>query len=269
MSDVLAKICDDKRAHVARCKEAVPPAEIERRAQAAPPPRGFAGRLTAAVEAGGHALIAEIKKASPSRGIIRENFAPAALARAYRTGGAACLSVLTDIPYFQGRDSYLTAARMATTLPVLRKDFILDPYQVYESRAIGADCILLILAALSNDEAQALEELALGLEMDVLVEVHDAEELERAIGLKSTLIGINNRNLKTLKVDLATTEELAPRVPDDRHAVSESGLFTSGDLARMAGRGVSRFLIGESLMREADVAAATRALLAEPAAQPA
>ena len=269
MSDVLAKICDDKRTHVARCKEAVPPAEIEKRAQAAPRPRGFADRLTAAVEAGGYGLIAEIKKASPSKGVIREDFAPAALARAYRSGGAACLSVLTDIPYFQGRDSYLTAARMATTLPVLRKDFILDPYQVYESRAIGADCILLILAALSDDEAQALEELALGLEMDVLIEVHDAEELDRALKLSSLLIGINNRNLKTLEVDLATTEELAPQVPEDRHVVSESGLFLPDDLARMAGHGVSRFLIGESLMREADVTAATRSLLAEPVAQPA
>jgi indole-3-glycerol phosphate synthase len=262
MSDVLREICAAKRTHVAECKAATPQAAIERRAAGGPALRGFAEHLQAAVAAGRYGLIAEIKKASPSRGLIRPDFAAGALARAFQAGGASCLSVLTDIPYFQGRDDYLTAARMATSLPVLRKDFILDPYQVYEARAIGADCILLIMAALTDTEAQALEAVAHGLGMDVLVEVHDAPELERALELKSKLIGINNRNLKTLDVDLKITEELASRVPDDRIVVSESGLFGPDDLARMARAGAQCFLVGESLMRQADVAAATRALLA-------
>lgn len=267
MSDVLQEICAAKRIHVAACKAAVPLAEIEKRAAGGPAPRRFADRLATAVDAGGYGLIAEIKKASPSKGLIRENFAPAALARAYQAGGASCLSVLTDTPYFQGRDDNLTAARMATLLPVLRKDFMLDPYQIYESRAIGADCVLLIMAVLSDAEAGALETVAHDLGMDVLVEVHDEPELRRALTLKSRMIGINNRNLKTLEVDLKTTEELVPMVPAGRIVVSESGLAAPGDLARMADAGAHCFLIGESLMRQTDVAAATRALLARPVAE--
>lgn len=269
MSDVLEKICADKRDHVAARVAQVPLDDIKAQAANGPALRPFADRLAAAVERGDYGLIAEIKKASPSKGVIREDFAPAALARAYQSGGASCLSILTDIPYFQGRDDYLTAARMATTLPVLRKDFILDAYQVYESRAIGADCILLIMAALDDAEAADLEGIARDLEMDVLVEVHNAGELERALKLKSRLIGVNNRDLKTLEVNLATTEELAASFPEDRILISESGLSEPADLERMASVGASCFLIGESLMRQADVAMATRTLLARPLAQPA
>jgi indole-3-glycerol phosphate synthase len=263
MSDVLQRICDDKRDHVAGLKAEVSLADMKARATEAPPVRGFADHLAAAsVE--GYGLIAELKKASPSKGLIRPDFAPSALARAYQAGGATCLSVLTDTPYFQGRNDYLTAARMATDLPVLRKDFMLDPYQVYEARAIGADCILLILAALEDAQAAELEALAQELRMDVLVEVHDEAETERALALASRLIGVNNRNLKTLSVDLATTERLARLVPDDRIRVGESGLGSPADLARCAAVGVRCFLIGESLMRQADVATATRAILAQP-----
>jgi len=267
MSDVLDRICADKRQHVAERRTAVPLEEIEKRALSGPRPRGFADKLAACAASQRYGLIAEIKKASPSKGLIRENFAPAALARAYQAGGATCLSVLTDMPYFQGRDEYLAAARMATVLPVLRKDFILDPYQVFESRAIGADCILLIMAALEDGEARDLENLAIKLDLDVLIEVHDADELERALKLQSRLIGINNRNLKTLDVDLATTESLAPKVPDDRIVISESGLHTPEDMARMAQAGAWCFLVGESLMRQDDVTAATRALLADSLAE--
>lgn len=264
MSDVLARICDDKRRHIATQEQLVPFAEIRRRAEASlksDPPRGFLQRLEATIGGGYFGLIAEIKKASPSKGLIRADFDPAALARAYHAGGATCLSVLTDMPYFQGRDDYLQAARQAVDLPALRKDFMLTPYQIYESRALGADCILLIMACLDDATATELEALAFSLGMDVLVEVHDAGEMTRALKLKSRLLGVNNRNLKTLAIDLATTEQLAAMAPKDRLLVAESGLYAAADLERMNRVGAAIFLVGESLMRQADVTAATRALL--------
>ncbi len=262
MSDVLTRICDDKRKHVAEVKQKRSLSDLESAAKAASTPRGFADSLSKTIDSGGFGLIAEIKKASPSKGLIREDFDPATLAQAYEKGGASCLSVLTDIPYFQGDDAYLVAAREAVNLPVLRKDFMVDPYQITEARTLGADCILLIMAALDDTLAAELENAALGYGMDVLIEVHDEAELERAHRLKSSLIGINNRNLKTLEVTLETTRRLAPMVEQGRNLVCESGLFTPQDLKDMSKVGANRFLIGESLMRQDDVESATRKLLA-------
>ncbi len=256
MSDTLARITAGKRAHVARMKRERPLASLPAVPDARP--RGFAAALAGAE---GYGLIAEIKKASPSKGLIRADFDPAALARAYLAGGAVCLSVLTDKPHFQGDDRYLAEARSAAALPVLRKDFMVDPWQVAEARALGADCILIILAAVDDALAGELEAAALELGMDALVEVHDEAELERALRLASPLVGINNRNLKTLEVDLGTAERLAPAVPADRIVIGESGLAAPADLERLARVGVTRFLVGESLMRQPDVTAATRALL--------
>jgi indole-3-glycerol phosphate synthase len=267
MSDVLNRICADKRTHIAARRAERSFAEVDRAALKADPPRGFIKALRCKVDAGGYGLIAEIKRASPSKGLIRKDFDPAALAQAYQSGGAACLSVLTDIPYFQGDDAFLVEARAACELPCLRKDFMLDPYQVVEARALGADCILLIMAALDDETAKELAEVAGRYGMDVLVEVHNAEELDHALQLPCELIGVNNRNLKTLAVDIVMTEELAARLPSDRMLVSESGLYTPADLARMARVGARCFLVGESLMRQQDVAEATRSLLVPMAAE--
>jgi len=264
--DILARICADTRATVARRKaEASVDTLRQRIAARADTPRGFGQALKQAVGQGRYGLIAEIKKASPSGGMIRPEFDPAVLARAYRDGGATCLAVLTDEPHFQGSPDHLVAARDAVDLPVLRKDFILDAWQVYESRAMGADCILLILAALADAEARELEALARALDMDVLAEVHDRSELQRALGLETQLIGINNRDLRTLVTDLATTEELAPLVPADRFLIAESGIRNNADLRRLAAVGAQCFLVGESLMRQPDVTVATRTLLGEAA----
>lgn len=264
MTGTLSRICADKRDHLANCQAERPLPEMIVLAESATPARGFLARLMAARASGKYGLIAEIKRASPSRGQIREDFDVPSLAKAYAAGGATCLSVLTDMPWFQGRDEYLAEAREATPLPALRKDFLLDPYQIYEARALGADCVLLILAALDTDVALTLEKTAFALGMDVLIEVHSESELERALAMESRLIGINNRDLDTLAVDLHMTERLAPMVPSDRLVVCESGLATSADLARMAKIGVTTFLIGEALMRETDVADATRTILAQP-----
>ena len=263
MADVLAGICAAKREHVAARKAALPPSELEARLKAAPgPPRGFARALRAEVGRGRPALIAEIKRASPSRGLIRADFDPPALARAYARGGATCLSVLTDAPYFQGNDRHLTEARAAVDLPCLRKDFILDAYQVVEARAIGADAVLLIMAALDDPAAADLLACARRLGMDALVEVHDEDELDRALRLDGAeLIGVNNRNLKTLRVDLETTARLAARMPSDRLLVCESGIHTNADLRRMREAGAQAFLVGEALMRQPRVELATAELL--------
>lgn len=265
--DILDKIKAYKLEDVAARKASVPLADIEALAAQAQPPRGFAARLTEAAREG-YGLIAEIKKASPSKGLIRADFDPPALARAYEAGGAACLSVLTDGPSFQGADEYLKQVRETVSLPILRKDFLYDPWQVAESRSLGADCILIIMASVSDAQARELEDAANRFGMDALIEVHDRAELDRAAGLNSKMIGINNRNLQTFEVTLDTTRQLAKHVPVDRMIVAESGLNRPEDLADLARYGARSFLIGESLMRQDDVTAATRAILANPLTAP-
>lgn len=265
MSDVLQKIIVDKTTHIAKKKQEKSVSDLQAECQAIEAPRGFCQKLRACQDQNKYGLIAEIKKASPSKGLIRADFNPEDLARQYQQGGATCLSVLTDIPYFQGDDSYIQTVRHKVDLPVLRKDFMIDPYQIFESRALGADCILIIMAALSDQQAQDLTGQAQELGMDVLVEVHNGEELQRAIPLGTEMIGINNRNLKTLEIDLATTEILSKDVPEDRLLVAESGLYSHDDLLRMAKIGANTFLIGESLMRQENVTEATRQILGKTA----
>ena len=261
MSDILARIAAYKRTEVEGRKATTSQAEIEARAKAAAAPRGFARALAAAHAPGRLALIAEVKKASPSRGLIRADFDAVSIAKAYEAGGAACLSVLTDEPSFQGRDDYLAAAREAVALPCIRKDFLVDPWQVAESRALGADCILVILAMVDDRLAGELMAEAARFGMDVLVEAHDEAEMARAGALDADMVGVNNRNLRTFEVDIANTARLAALKPANALLVTESGIFTAADAARLEACGAAAMLVGESLMRKADVAAATRLLL--------
>lgn len=261
MADVLAEIVDRKRAHVAACKRTRPPADIEQAAKSAPPARGFAAALEAMDRRGRFPVITEIKKASPSAGVIRPDFDPKALAGAYEAAGAACLSVLTDAPYFQGDDGDIAKARSGAGLPALRKDFMIDPYQVVEARALGADCILIILAAVDDELASDLEAAATEHGLDVLIETHDADEFDRALKLKSPLVGVNNRNLKTLEVDLETTVALAGAAPPGRRIISESGIGSNDDLKRLWDAGARGFLVGERLMRQPNVKAAAASLI--------
>ena len=262
MSDVLERIVAAKRAEIADAKRRVPQAEVERRARAAPAPRDFVGALRAKIATGAAAVIAEIKRASPSKGLLRADFNPTEIARSYQKGGAACMSVLTDKQFFQGADEHLQQARAAGALPALRKDFMLETYQVFESRALGADCILLIAAALERQAMLELERAAVALGMAVLVEVHDGAELEAALSLETPLLGVNNRNLRTFETKLETTLDLLPRVPAGRVLVTESGILAPGDVARMRARGVNAFLVGEAFMRAPDPGAALRQLFA-------
>ena len=250
--DILIEILDRKGEEIDERSTSIPVAELKSRIESASPPRGFVNAIATTIEQGKPAVIAEIKKASPSKGVIRENFDPVAIAQSYEEGGATCLSVLTDVDFFQGSDAYLLLAREACGLPVIRKDFIIDPYQVYEARAISADCILLIVAALTDDQLRELSQLAAELGLDVLVEVHDEQELDRALQLDTRLIGINNRNLRTFEVSLQTTIDLLPKIPDDRIVVTESAIHKPEDVALMRQHNVNTFLVGEAFMREND-----------------